>query len=256
VTLRLVSYNIRHGGSGRESQIAAVLATASPDVVIFEEATSPAVIGQVAAAMGLPVWGARAGQSLGFASRAAPDHVSWHWPRSSRHAFLELVPAGTGLRVFGVHLSAIHSAWTERRRVGEAKALLAAIQQWRADPHVLVGDFNTLPPGGTLDLSRLPPRLRPFVWLSGGRIRWQVVTHLLKAGYLDVAAGCEPAPTPTFPTWGPHLRLDYAFVPSALATAVRGFRVLTDAPEAPHASDHLPILVELEISRLRSGASR
>ena len=57
----------------------------------------------------MSAWGARRGQSLGFVSRVDPDDVAWHWPRSSRHAFLELLPAGTGLRVFGVHLSAIHA---------------------------------------------------------------------------------------------------------------------------------------------------
>jgi endonuclease/exonuclease/phosphatase family metal-dependent hydrolase len=194
----------------------------------------------------MAAWGARSGQSLGFASRVPPEHVSWHWPPSSRHAFLELLPEGAGLRVIGVHLSAIHAAWTERRRVREVGALLAAIDGWREDAHVLVGDFNTLPPGDLLDLQRLPPRLRPFVWLSGGRIRWQVVTRMLEAGYLDVAATCDAAPAPTFPTWGPHLRLDYAFVPNALVSRVRTYRVVAEPPEVREASDHLPILVELD----------
>jgi exodeoxyribonuclease III len=249
VTLRLLSYNIRYGGRGRETAVAAVLTAAAPDVVIFQEATDPAVIEHIARVAGLPAWGARRGQSLGYASRADPDHVAWHWPRSSRHAFLELLPAGTGLRVFGVHLSAIHAAWTERRRVREAAALLEAIEGWREAPHVLVGDFNTLPPGEILDMRRLPPRLRPFVWLSGGQIRWQVVSRMLEWGYVDVAARCEPVPTPTFPTWGPHLRLDYAFIPRARAADVRGYRVITEPSEVPEASDHLPILVEVEIAR-------
>jgi exodeoxyribonuclease III len=246
VTLRLLSYNIRYGGRGREADIAAVLTAAAPDVVIFQEATEPAAIERIARATGMAAWGARPGQSLGYASRVDPDHVSWHWPRSSRHAFLELLPAGTHLRVFGVHLSAIHAAWTERRRVREVAALLDAIDEWRDWPHVLLGDFNTLPPGENLDIRRLPPRLRPFVWLSGGQIRWQVVSRMLESGYLDVAARCEDVPTPTFPTWGPHLRLDYAFVPRARAEALRGYRVITEPREVPEASDHLPIMVEID----------
>ncbi len=249
MTLRLLSYNIRYGGRGREAEIAAVLAAAAPDVVIFQEATDPAVIQRIAGAAGMRAWGARRGQSLGYASRVEPAHVSWHWPRSSRHAFLKLLPAGTHLGIFGVHLSAIHAAWTERRRVGEVAALLDAIQEWREGPHVLVGDFNTLPPGDVLEMRRLPPRLRPFVWLSGGQIRWQVVSRLLESGYLDVAARCEPVPTPTFPTWSPHLRLDYAFVPRARAESVRGYRVITEPQEVPQASDHLPILVEVDAPR-------
>lgn len=249
MTLRLVSYNIRYGGAGRAPDIAAVLAAVAPDVVIFEEASDPGVVEQVASAIGMAAWGARRGQSLGYASRVAPEHVAWHWPPSSRHAFLELVPSGAGLRVFGVHLSALHAAWTERRRVREVGALLAAIDAQREEPHVLVGDFNTLPAGDLLDLKRLPPRLRPFVWLSGGRIRWQVVERLLEAGYVDVAATLEHAPVPTFPTWGPHLRLDYAFVPRAAAARVRGYRVITEPPGVERASDHLPILVELDVAQ-------
>ena len=65
--------------------------------------------------------------------------------------------------MFGVHLSAIHAAWTERRRLREVGALLDAIGKWREIPHVLVGDFNTLPPGEVLDVRKLPPRPQ---WLS------------------------------------------------------------------------------------------
>jgi exodeoxyribonuclease III len=248
VTLRLVSYNIRAGGRARETAIAAVLARAAPNVAILQEATDPAVVERVAAAAGMRAWGARRGQSLGFVCRDAPEHVQWHWPRSSRHAFLELVPAATSLRVFGVHLAALHAAWTERRRVREAGALLAAIDGARNAPHLLVGDFNSLAPGDTLDLDRLPARLRPFVWLSGGRIRWQVIGHILDAGYVDVGSQCERTATPTFPTWDPHLRLDYAFVPRERRNAVRSYRVVSDTPETRIASDHLPILVEVELA--------
>jgi exodeoxyribonuclease III len=248
VTIRIVSYNIRAGGGARARAIAAVIAGAAPDVAILQEATDPGVVEQVAAASGMAAWGARRGQSLGFVSRHPPGHVEWHWPRSSRHAFLELVPAATSLRVFGVHLAAIHAAWTERRRVREVAALLAAIEAARATPHVLVGDFNSLPPGDRLDVDRLPGRLRPFVWLSGGRIRWQVIAHVIDAGYVDVALECERTATPTFPTWDPHLRLDYAFVPRERGIAVRSYRVVSKAPETRFASDHLPIVVEVDLA--------
>jgi exodeoxyribonuclease-3 len=44
VTLRLLSYNIRYGGSGREAPLAQVIRAAVPDVVVFQEATKPPVI--------------------------------------------------------------------------------------------------------------------------------------------------------------------------------------------------------------------
>jgi endonuclease/exonuclease/phosphatase family metal-dependent hydrolase len=86
VTLRVLSYNIRYGGRGREAAIAAVLGAAAPDVVVFQEATDPAVIERIAGLAGMSAWGARRGQSLGYASRVHPDDVSWHCrdPRATR----------------------------------------------------------------------------------------------------------------------------------------------------------------------------
>ena len=51
-----------------------------------------------------------------------------------------------------MHLSAVHAAWTERRRADRAGALLRAIKAQQHGFHVLAGDFNTLAPGETLDV--------------------------------------------------------------------------------------------------------
>ena len=69
VTLRLLSYNIRHGGAGREAALASVIRMARPDVVVLQEATRPAVIEQLARDTGLAHWGSRRGESLGYMSR-------------------------------------------------------------------------------------------------------------------------------------------------------------------------------------------
>src|SRR4029078_11450705 len=99
-------------------------------------------------------------------------------PRSGR-ACWEVVPAGRGLRIFGVHLSAVHSNWTERLRVRELRALLAGIARYEHRFHVLAGDLNTLAPGEKLDLRKLPYRLRALHWLTGGRIRWKTIQIML-----------------------------------------------------------------------------
>ena len=44
MTLRLLSYNIRHGGVGRVEAIAAVIRDCAPDVVVLQEATRPDVV--------------------------------------------------------------------------------------------------------------------------------------------------------------------------------------------------------------------
>jgi len=244
--VRLLSYNIQHGGHGREEAIAATIRDAAPDLVVLQEARRPDVVDRIADLAGLPQFGARRGQSLAFLSRVPVLHAQWHRPRVSRHAFLEVVPAGTEWRVVGVHLSAVHAAWTEQRRVFELRALLAAVKAHRHGPHALVGDFNTLAPGEWLDVRRLPARLKALVWLSGGRIRWRTIQTILDAGYRDAFRHVHPDLVgSTFPTWDPHIRLDYLFVPGAFVTRVPVCRVAT-GDTATAASDHLPLVAELE----------
>src|SRR4029079_5398951 len=175
----------RHGGGGREEQIAAVVGSCDPDLVILQEATDPAVVERVAKLCGMAQCGAQPKTSLGFMSRRPVTSHTWHRPRVSRHAFLEVHASGVDFPVFGVHLSAVHAAWTERRRVFELDALLRTIRQHDRGFHLLAGDFNTLAPGDVFDCRKLPTRLRALVWLSGGRIRWRTIQMVLNAGYLD-----------------------------------------------------------------------
>lgn len=245
MTLRLLSYNIRYGGSGREAALTTVIRTAKPDVVVLQEATKPQVIEQIAHDTGLQYWGTQRGESLGYLSRQPLDHVEWRKPRVSRHAFIEIVPAGASWRIVGVHLSAVHAAWTEQRRHYELRALLLAIQQHQHGPHVLVGDFNTLAPGEILDFTKLPGRLRALVWLSGGRIRWKTIQGVLDAGYVDAFRALQPELVGyTFPTWDPHVRLDYLFVPKPCLDRVSRCQVFS-ANEVLAASDHFPLIAEL-----------
>jgi len=246
VNLRLLSYNIRYGGRGREEPLSVVIRGVSPDIVVFQEATQPAVIERLAAATGMTQWASRPRESLAFMSRLSVAHYAWHRPRMSRHAFLEIVPQGSEVRVFGVHLSAVHAAWTERRRVFELRALLKSIQRHQDGLHVLTGDFNTLAPGELLDARTLPQRLRALVWLSGGRIRWRTIQVVLDAHYVDGYRVLHPNDAGlTFPTWAPHVRLDYVFIPSGFVSHLRSCEVVT-GPEVARASDHLPLLAELD----------
>lgn len=243
--LKILSYNIRLGGAGREQQIAAVIADSQPDLVILQEATAPACVSRIAGLAGMAHFGSRSGASLAYLSRLPVASAEWHKPRLSRHAFLEVVPDGGEFRVFGLHLSAVHSAWTERRRMIELGSLLGSIATHQHGAHMLVGDFNTLAPGEYLDVSKLPKRLRALVWLSGGRIRFRTIRRILDAGYIDCFRRFEPKdPGLTFPTWNPHVRLDFAFVPAQYAEMVTECLVLRP-DNAKEASDHFPLVTEI-----------
>ncbi len=247
MTLRLLSYNIKRGGAGKEAELGTVIAAARPDIVVFQEATAPKVVEALAAATGMAQWGSSGKESLAFMSRTKVEYFQWHHPRLSRHAFLEIAPGPGEFRIFGVHLSALYSAWTERHRMVELKALLTEIRRREHGFHVLTGDFNTLAPGDLLDLRKLPNRLRALVWLSGGRIRWRTIQHVLNAGYTDGYRLRHPQdPGYTFPTWAPHVRLDYVFVPTGFTERLRSCEIVTGSP-AETASDHLPFLAELEV---------
>ena len=247
MTFKLLSYNVRYGGGGREPQLAAVIREADPDLVVLQEATDTRVVERLSEETGLNIRAAHRGNSIAYLGRVPVKRHEWHRPRGSRRHFMEIELEGSNLVVFGIHLSAVHSFWTERRRMRELRSLLAWVEARQHGFHVMVGDFNTLAPGELLDAQKLPPRLRALVWLSGGRVRYQTIQNLLAAGYTDTFRRLHPEEVGyTFPTWDPHVRLDFVFTPKQYEGRVTDCRVLTDNPKVREASDHFPLLATLE----------
>lgn len=246
---RLLTYNILHGGGDRVAAIAQVINSVAPDLVLLQEATNAVNVERIADATGMEDFRTFQRQSLGYLSRKKVSFAQWIRPRISRHAFLEVVPAGDEVRVFGVHLSAVHAAWTERRRVLELRELLKSVDRHRDGFHVLTGDFNTVAPGDSWDADRLPFRLKPLIWLSGGTVRWRTIQTVLDAGYLDAFKLKHPGePGLTLPTPDPHIRLDYVFVPRAHEARVMGCEVVRHSAAA-RASDHFPVVADLHVAR-------
>jgi exodeoxyribonuclease III len=249
VTLRLLSYNIRFGGRGREQALAETIAAAAPDLVVFQEAIDPAVIEHLAEATKFPFWSARRNHSIGFLSRREVDYHEWHYPAGARHSFLEIVLAGGKARVFGLHLSARFSKWDERRRTREIRSLLDGIKRHQNGFHVLVGDFNTLAPGEVLEMNRLPAWIRALIWISGRKLQRETIQLMLDAGYIDGFRSLHPDDRGyTFPTWDPHVRLDYVFAPKAFVDQLAKVEVVREPNERIRAaSDHCPLVADLEL---------
>ena len=85
-----------------------------------------------------------------------------------------------------------------------------------------------------------------MIWLSGRDIRRETIGRVLEAGYADAFRLLHPAEHGhTFPTWDPHVRLDYLFLPARHAARLKSCDVLT-MPEARAASDHFPLQAEIE----------
>ncbi len=246
--MKLLSYNIRFGGLGRERALAEVIKRASPDLVVFQEAIHADVIERLSKTTGLSNWAARKDHSIGYISRDEIAYHEWHYPKGARHSFLEIVPFGTETRIFGLHLSARFSKWDELRRTREIRSLLEGIKRHQTGFHVLVGDFNTLAPGEVLELKRLPAWIRALIWISGRQLQRQTIQLMLDANYVDGFRSLHKEVGYTFPTWNPHVRLDYAFVPRAFATRLVKCEVVDQPSDLIRAaSDHCPLLVELEL---------
>ena len=251
MNLKLLSYNIRFGGRGRESRLAEVIKTVSPDLIVFQEAIDTRVIEALAKSTGFPFWAAQRAHSIAYLSRIEIAYHEWHYPAGAKHSFLEIVPAGNNLRIFGLHLSARFSKWSERQRGREIRALLKGIERHQEGFHVLVGDFNTLAPGEELDVRRMPAWIRALVWMSGRDIQRETIQVMLDAQYADGFRLLNPNVKGfTFPTWDPHLRLDYVFVPVQFAGKLKACEVVSQPAEVAAASDHFPLLAQVETNSI------
>ena len=236
--MRFVSWNV-HGAVGTDGRrdpdrIARVLEALAPDVVGLQEVggarrpddpDDPAAV--YASALGLRhVFGAtihRAGIAYGNAilsrhpveaTRTYDLSVPGREPRGCLRA--DVAAESSRLHVFVVHLGL---SWFEQRR--QAMQLLSADilrDAALAFPLVLLGDFNA-----------------PF--------NRTTVPRWLRRQLTDCAESAGGA-SPTFPSRFPLLRLDRVYVDSA-------FRVARCAPDrsplARKASDHLPLVVDLEL---------
>ena len=249
--LRLLSYNIRFGGRGREALLAEVIRSADPDMVVFQEATDPLVVERLSKATNLPQWAARRSHSIAYISRVPVAHHEWHNPGDARHPFMEIVLDGSGARIFGLHLKARFSKWSERRRAIEISVLLKEIERHQQGFHLLVGDFNTLAPGELLDVRRMPRWIRAMVWLSGRDIQRDTIRVMLNANYVDGYRMLHMEDKGyTFPTWDPHLRLDYIFIPQRFAGALSSCEVVKGLSVAASASDHFPLLAQVDLEQV------
>ena len=196
----------------------------------------------------MPYWRARENHSIGFMSRLEIAHHEWHYPPNAKHAFLEIELAACRTRIFGLHLSARFSKWSERQRHREIQALLKSIEQHKNGFHVVVGDFNTLAPGEVFNLPLMPLWIRALIWLSGRDIRRDTIQTILDAGYRDGFRELYPGEKGyTFPVWQPHVRLDYIFLPSGYFGNLKSCEVVKRPPIVTEASDHFPLLSYLEI---------
>ena len=98
-------------------------------------------------------------------------------------------------------------------------------------------------------LARLPAWIRALIWISGRKLQRETIQLMLDAGYSDGFRMLHKDDRGyTFPTWDPHVRLDYVFVPKAFSKQLVACDVVLEPAEViKAASDHCPLLAQLNI---------
>jgi endonuclease/exonuclease/phosphatase family metal-dependent hydrolase len=163
---RIVSYNILMGAGRRVDPVARMLADTQPDIVGLVEATKPDVVAELGRRLGMQhVMSGRAPHSenwqVALLSRLPVVYTKTHiQPQALTKPLLEVClqePGGRRITVFVIHLSASFSKGRAgdsiRRR--ETRELLRILADKAGTPHLVMGDFNTLPPGEPFKASEL-----------------------------------------------------------------------------------------------------
>jgi endonuclease/exonuclease/phosphatase family metal-dependent hydrolase len=253
---RILTYNVRRclGADGRlsPSRIAEVIASCAPDVIALQEldvrrARSGGVDQAEAIARELGIHHIHFHPALRVLEEEYGDAILTTRPSSlvKAEALPGLVtnpglePRGAlwaSVQIGGAHVQIIntHLGLRRRERLAQVDTLLGP--EWLGhaacrDPVVLLGDFNAA------------PRSRAYQ---------RIVTRLKDAQ----SASGQKSPRPTFPARLPMLRIDHVFV-SHSVDVLRCEVIRT--PLARVASDHLPLLVELQVTpgkKLMSGHDR
>lgn len=241
--LRLMTYNVhRCVGTDRDlnvERVAAVIADCKPDIVALQELD----VGRARTA-GVDQ-AHRLAELLGMRSRfhpamnveeelygdailtALPERLVRAGPLPGYPRIRGLEPRGAVWVAVdlggGVELQVIntHLGLVPREQQGQAAALLS--EAWMLSeafqaPAVLLGDFNATPYSQTY--------------------------RMLSAAMRDAQAGQKRAPTATFPSRFPFMRIDHVFLSGDIEVA--GVFSPYDT-RARVASDHLPLCVDLEI---------
>jgi endonuclease/exonuclease/phosphatase family metal-dependent hydrolase len=243
--MRLLSYNIRFGGSRRRELIAGVIRDLDPDVVLLQEATEPEVVDWIGERTGLTTTVRRTDWSVAALTRLPLSTQTWHQPRPGR-GFLELDSPESPVRIVGVHLTAGMTARGERIRVREAERLITLVGS-APKASVVVGDFNSIAPGDRVVMSRWPLWLRILLRVDGG-IRTETIAMLERSGLVDTFRRLHADdPGYTLPARDPSVRLDYLLSTAEALPLVRSCDPVraTDEPLVSRASDHLPLLSEI-----------
>lgn len=258
MTLRVITWNVRHfeGGDGVIDPIRAARAIkdTQPDIVALQEVFHP-LITEEGKSHPLREFARELGMGLAFAKneefslnsrkqagefgnailkrgpydgaqnyllpRTPAPPRAWSEQRGLLSIRFDFRVGTTGMTFFFVYATHLDPARGHELQVAQAKEVVAQANVWKS-PHIIVGDFNCLPPGDEPDEKAT-----------------RAARTILDAGYVDAGSFRSDK---TYPSHSPQERIDYIFVQSGVT--ISRCQVI-DNELARTTSDHLPLFAEL-----------
>jgi endonuclease/exonuclease/phosphatase family metal-dependent hydrolase len=251
--LRVVTYNIEFGGSGRLEPLFEVLRHVGADVMALTEADDPALVSSLASRLDAEyVWAPGSGDRH-IATLSRRPIATWeiyNTPPLTQAILETRVRLGSdAVTVFNVHLRPRLLLPFEVRRWQTVGHLLWLIRARQPGPHLIVGDLNAAAPGDRVLHHKNPAPMRRQMALQLFIVFRLAVPRLLRAGYVDCFRRLNPDdPGLTFMPANRTTRYDYILADPQLAPALRACWVVDDIPAVNVASDHLPVAAEFEIN--------
>ena len=170
--LRVVTYNVLHGGGGREDLINGVFDRLDADVIALQEASDLGLVERLADRLGMSV---AVGEPSDPASRlniVVLSRIPVHRTHNHRHSGMlrthlevEVRPHSKALPAIGLHVVHLAARFGERgngetRRMRELAWVLDDIAGAPDQvPHLILGDFNAIAPGDVVEATTFFARL-------------------------------------------------------------------------------------------------
>jgi len=222
--LRVLVYNVRGFRAGVDRVVAAV-AEHRPDVALVQECDSRRRLGRFARGLEMEAVSTRLFPLRRQVRNAVLVRPPWRVVSFRLHRFdrsQRFYPRGVLLAVVGrsgyrITAMSVHLGLAPGERARHAREL-GDVALGAHGPALIGGDLNEGPEG------------KAASWVA--------------ARFWDTSAGSDESPAPTFPSVDPTVRIDYLFASERFR--VDRSRVL-DTPETREASDHLPLVVDIEV---------